>query len=274
MLAAKWMLRIVSVSIWLVVLFLVVGRAQVGHVFFNPDTTEVLSNDTFEVTLEVDTGIATIHCYIVSLEYDRTFIELLEVQEGPLLADEGFTFFFYHDWDSAYDIGCCLMKYGFYADGPGVLATLQFRAGEQAGMALLTFLRAEFSDTVTPNPNLIPVEPQDDAVIVIEVVTSSDTPASGQMPESYALSQNYPNPFNPTTEIAYQLPQPGRVRLSIYNIQGQVVRTLVDVSQPAGYHTVVWDSRTDAGRQVAGGVYLYRLEADSFVASRKMLLLR
>ncbi|MCP4414150.1 MAG: T9SS type A sorting domain-containing protein, partial [Gammaproteobacteria bacterium] len=63
-----------------------------------------------------------------------------------------------------------------------------------------------------------------------------------EMPKSYKLSQNYPNPFNPTTSISYQLPQTSDVDLSIYNLLGQKVATLVSKKQPAGSHKVEWDA--------------------------------
>lgn len=94
------------------------------------------------------------------------------------------------------------------------------------------------------------------------------------LPKKLELSQNYPNPFNPTTTIQFGLPDESRVRLVVYNILGQKVAELFNGSRRAGYHTVVWNGRNDLGRQVASGVYLYRLESSQGVVSRKMLLLK
>ncbi|MCC7261764.1 MAG: Ig-like domain repeat protein [Candidatus Latescibacteria bacterium] len=85
---------------------------------------------------------------------------------------------------------------------------------------------------------------------------------------------NYPNPFNPTTAIAYQLPEAGRVRLTIYNALGQQVRVLVEETQEAGLHTVEWNGLDAAGQPAAGGMYFCRLEAGSQSAARKMLFLK
>jgi flagellar hook assembly protein FlgD len=93
-------------------------------------------------------------------------------------------------------------------------------------------------------------------------------------PVSYALSQNYPNPFNPVTQIAYQAPETGRVRLVVYNVLGQQVRTLVDGQMVAGFYRVSWDGRDDQGRQVSSGIYLYRMEAGKFSQVHKMVLLK
>ena len=94
------------------------------------------------------------------------------------------------------------------------------------------------------------------------------------LPTTYALRQNYPNPFNPSTTISYALPERSRVRLTVYNILGQVVIELVNTERSAGEHAAVWDGRDSQRRPVSTGVYLYRLEADNFTRTRKMLLLK
>lgn len=91
---------------------------------------------------------------------------------------------------------------------------------------------------------------------------------------TFELHQNYPNPFNPTTRIAYDLPESGQVRLKIYNVTGQEVRTLVNESQVAGNHTAVWDGKDNHGNVVGSGVYIYRLSAGNDIQSREMTLLR
>ncbi len=88
-------------------------------------------------------------------------------------------------------------------------------------------------------------------------------------PVAYDLFQNYPNPFNPATTLQYQLAAPGQVRLIVYDMLGREVSTLVNEKKGAGSHTV----RFDAGR-LASGVYFYRLEANGFVQTKKMTLLR
>ncbi|MCI0514270.1 GDSL-type esterase/lipase family protein [candidate division KSB1 bacterium] len=95
-----------------------------------------------------------------------------------------------------------------------------------------------------------------------------------ERPENFELAQNYPNPFNPMTRIRYQLPEPARVMLVIYNITGQRIRTLVQEAQPAGYHFVVWDGCNEAGQMVASGIYFYQLVTPKFHQIRRMVLLR
>jgi hypothetical protein len=97
---------------------------------------------------------------------------------------------------------------------------------------------------------------------------------SDQLPYDFELSQNYPNPFNPVTTIVYDLPQRSRVTIEIYNVLDQKVRTLVDREQPAGSYTISWDGTSSSGDAVATGVYLYRFQADEYVETKKMLLLK
>ena len=104
---------------------------------------------------------------------------------------------------------------------------------------------------------------------------------SASLPREYALEQNYPNPFNPVTLLRYQLPVESNVKVRIYNLLGQEVKTLVDGRQPPGYQSQEWDSADEAGRLVGSGVYFYRIDATStadprisFAKVRKMVLLR
>ena len=94
----------------------------------------------------------------------------------------------------------------------------------------------------------------------------------GALPTTYDLSQNYPNPSNPSTVIEYALPNEGNVTIEIYNSIGQKVRTLVNEFQNAGYKSVMWNGKNDAGESVASGSYIYSLTAGDFVKTQKMIL--
>ena len=94
------------------------------------------------------------------------------------------------------------------------------------------------------------------------------------LPTTYEVSQNYPNPFNPSTTIKYQLPEISNVKLVIYNVLGQKVRTLLSDRIEAGYHSVVWDGRNDEGRAVASGIYIYKFEAGNFNRTMKLMILK
>ena len=94
-------------------------------------------------------------------------------------------------------------------------------------------------------------------------------------PEVFALANNYPNPFNPATTIKYALPQAADVELTVYNVIGQPVRTLVAEHQNAGRYVVEWDATNDSGHSLSSGMYFYRLQAGGeFLETKKMLLLK
>lgn len=97
----------------------------------------------------------------------------------------------------------------------------------------------------------------------------TDVRATELRPASYTLGQNFPNPFNPSTRITYSLPTRQLVSLKVYNMLGQEVATLVSGEQSPGSHTVVWDATT-----LSTGVYLYRLQAGSFVTVQRMVLVK
>ncbi len=108
-------------------------------------------------------------------------------------------------------------------------------------------------------------------VDVVEGVMDLESPT---LPTEYSLAQNYPNPFNPTTTIDFSVPKPGDVRLEIFNILGQSIRVLVDEYLTAGEKRVQWDGQDESGRSASSGIYLYRLTADEFGQTKKMMLLK
>jgi len=93
-------------------------------------------------------------------------------------------------------------------------------------------------------------------------------------PKTYALLQNYPNPCYSETDIAYQLPAAGRVVLEIYNISGQLVKTLVDENQEVGYHKAHWDGKDALGKSVSSGIYFYQIHAGEFTSIKKLVVMR
>jgi len=89
-----------------------------------------------------------------------------------------------------------------------------------------------------------------------------------------SLHQNHPNPFNPGTIISFTLPEPAAVNLSVYSLEGKLIKTLADRSFPAGYREIHWDGTDHRGNPVGSGVYLYRLKAGKEMLSRKMVVLK
>jgi hypothetical protein len=94
-------------------------------------------------------------------------------------------------------------------------------------------------------------------------------------PKVFSLSQNFPNPFNPSTRIQFALPTKGHVSLKIYNVAGQLVKTLADEVYEAGSHELTWDGTNNLGSSVASGVYFYKIKAaGKYENQKKMVLLR
>ena len=104
--------------------------------------------------------------------------------------------------------------------------------------------------------------------------TLADNDIETEVPTAFELLQNYPNPFNPETTIDYQIKEEIEVTIEIYNIRGQLLRTLVDKKQAAGAYSLIWDGKDDSGKGVASGIYLYLLKTKEFVKARKLTLLR
>jgi hypothetical protein len=106
---------------------------------------------------------------------------------------------------------------------------------------------------------------------VVSVEDGNQTP---ELPTNYVLEQNYPNPFNPETRINYAIPEAGYITLNIYDISGLLVRTLYQGDQSAGRYEVMWNGKNNSGSKVGSGVYFYRIQANSFTAVKKMILLK
>jgi hypothetical protein len=131
----------------------------------------------------------------------------------------------------------------------------------------LMFVYNDWNNGVPSVSDLVP------ALEGATVSLASRTP-SAMLPTEFELSQNMPNPFNPSTQINFALPSAAKVNLTVFNVLGQQVKTLVDEYMTAGYQTVTWDGRDNSGASVASGVYFYRIAAGDFAETKKMLLLK
>ena len=97
---------------------------------------------------------------------------------------------------------------------------------------------------------------------------------NGIMPKEFVLHQNYPNPFNPVTSLRYDLPENGLVNITVYDMIGRMVKTLVNGSQTAGFKSVQWNATNDRNEPVSAGLYLYTIQAGKFRQAKKMVLLK
>ena len=94
------------------------------------------------------------------------------------------------------------------------------------------------------------------------------------IPLQYIVHQNYPNPFNPVTTLRYDLPENGLVNITIYDMLGRQVKTLLNQTQDAGYRSVIWDATNDYGKPVSAGIYLYQIQVGEYISTKKMVLLK
>ncbi len=105
-------------------------------------------------------------------------------------------------------------------------------------------------------------------------LTGIDDETPTELPLKFQLVQNYPNPFNPTTNILFTTPRAEDVTLTVYDVLGRKIRTLVDKNLKPGIHTVQWDGRDQYGNAISSGIYFYRLQARDFIQTKKMILMK
>lgn len=155
------------------------------------------------------------------------------------------------------------MDYAYQVEaGQTKLFALSYTAGSNVS-SFNTELIITTNDTNTPNLN-----------IPITLTSGSDNEDPGVTPVVTALDSNYPNPFNPETTIRYSLKEKGMVRINIYNLKGQMIRSLVDEAKNSGNHRVIWNGKDERGANVASGIYFYRMETSNYSATKKMMLMK
>lgn len=201
----------------------------------------------FSVPISISDGEGVAGYHLV-FDYDHSALEFISVQPGDVYERQDRSFF-YHDADAE------------SIDISSVILSGEFEAGE---IAVVTF-RSRVTGPVTLKDKLLDVRDWNNQKAEVEFSLVAKT---GSLPTEYSLSQNYPNPFNPTTTIELALPEACQYRLTVYNIIGQVVETF-EGHADAGFVTLNWNASGHAS-----GLYLYRVTAGSFTATRKMVLLK
>jgi len=237
------------------------GPEQIGLLGLSLETSDNLTigeEFTVQVSLINNPGIVKgIHC---AVPYDSDKLELVGIAQSRELINSGSPLFFDgREMNGGIDISLALLGGNSAIGGSGTIADLTFKLIDNEDLEL-SFETIDLRD------------PENSELPAIGAGWKFDQIPG--LPSSYGLSQNYPNPFNLQARISYQLPEPGTVTLKIYNIGGQLVRTLLNEYKEAGYHDEIWDGRNDAGQEIASGVYAYIMEAKDFKASRKMVLIK
>ncbi|MBU1095932.1 MAG: T9SS type A sorting domain-containing protein [Bacteroidetes bacterium] len=156
------------------------------------------------------------------------------------------------------------MTKSYYKDGKLKVALIGLSDLKNANIATI-YIKLTDKEAVAKVNGIVSINGSEQAVAELQVK---------EIPTEFTLVQNYPNPFNPTTVIKYAITEPSQVKLSVYDITGQKIATLVNTVQEAGNYRVTWNSTNNYGQSVAAGVYIYRLEAGSFVSTKKMMLVK
>jgi hypothetical protein len=200
--------------------------------------------------------------YGFTVQFDQAryeFVEAKQVVDGLLSGTVGESALFIASNKTPGEVVVGLMNIaGQSSDGTGDLVEMVFRTQDSPLPADFQVLEGVLVDLAKN----------------VDQVTNVHIDNLDLRPTEYGLNQNMPNPFNPATTINYQIPDAGRVKIVLYNVLGQEVRTLVDQSMEAGFHNVVWDGADEYGRRAASGLYVYRMTANNFNHIRKMMLLK
>ncbi|MEO8168123.1 MAG: T9SS type A sorting domain-containing protein [bacterium] len=152
---------------------------------------------------------------------------------------------------------------GVYASPHLIDSAVILWTAPAAGSGTINFYAAGFQGTTSSSNG------QSSKVTLTTTESTTGVQSLDNSPTDFSLSQNYPNPFNPTTTIRFEIPRAVFVRLSVLNLIGQEVAVALNDMQPAGSHQIQFD-----GNGLASGVYFYRLEAGTFVDTKKFVLLR
>ena len=145
----------------------------------------------------------------------------------------------------------------------GILAIIKMQVSQSVD--------EDYIDLVIEKMRINELEPVFDVIVsVAQEVLSSDIVS---VPSQYELYQNFPNPFNPTTEIRYALAELSDVVVSVYDLKGRLMKTLISQKQPAGLNKILWDGTDNVGKKVSAGMYLYTIEAGTFRKTKKMIML-
>jgi len=227
------------------------GEVIVGLTFCRKE-----NSSNMEILLEIDTKEE-----VAGLEFDLSLdTEQMEVEEiRTSLRSQGMNLF-YHTKSGKIKIGL-LDIYNLSTLSPGKEPIVRIKLRKKAPKVDLSAVRIDQAIIVDALAEELRIEIRPNKFIET-------------LPTTFSLAQNYPNPFNPQTVIQYSLSEDCQVRISIYNILGQRVKVLVNEYQLAGYKSVVWDGKNSKGKNVASGVYFYKIQAGKFNNVKKMVLIK
>jgi hypothetical protein len=246
-------LMIFAMNYWMVGPFVysaVSGPKEDLYVELELPTAELLVGEEFETKLIVNNGADLVKGMHLVLDFDSNSLEFIGVQESDLLkSQEAKVFFKATNAKGKLDISMAVLGTGVTLAESGEIAILKFKL---------------LSNQVTEiNLKSVDLRSSENQKLQCSFGNTGVVGTGRSLPKVYALHQNHPNPFSAATDINYQIPKNSRVILQVYDLTGQLVRTLMDKIQTAGYYIAHWDGKDRTGNAVAPGVYFCRLTLQS-----------
>ncbi|MCF7833377.1 MAG: T9SS type A sorting domain-containing protein [Candidatus Marinimicrobia bacterium] len=228
-----------------------------NDLFFSIPYTES-SETTFQVPIVIERGSEYISTLDMDIHYESDYLTFSETQSDLLSPDQ------ISQNSNTISIRKTNSDDLIHLQNGDTLLVLTFNAAANVSEGDVSFI--EFSDNITATDSL---GAEMCASSRRGYIRFSSITQIADIPQDYRLHQNYANPFNPATTISYDLPQASNVTLSIYDITGRLIQTLVDQQQGSGQYSIRWDAS-----HLSSGVYIYRLQAGDFAQSKKMLLIK
>ncbi len=238
-------------------------------------TANVATEQTVSISLTLDAtnSLTEIH---LPFQFDTTYVRLDSITEGVTSPDITSLAYTVNNTNGTALINLTMSQADTSLNiGSSHLAELYFTAKSLLGTSTIDSIITDSITTYTLDSASVRYAPQVRAgSIDVDVATDINENEDIVLPDQIELLQNYPNPFNLSTTISYSLPSRSDVALNVYNILGQKIRLLLQLTQSAGNYQVIWDGRYNDGRIAPSGIYFYRLEANSHVFVKKMVLLK
>jgi hypothetical protein len=213
------------------------------------------ASGTYAVTIHLSNDGRPVKGASVELSYDRSVLQVTGVTRGDLFGGEAQAFYGHRLGEGTVRVDAAVLGKDVEVDRSGDLATIHFKVLKQGDHALKM-------ENVT-------VRNATNAALAVEEAAKVT-----ELPTTFDLAQNYPNPFNPSTTVKYQVPASVAVEVTVYNVLGERVVTLVNEMQQAGYYTVEWNGRDARNHTAPSGLYFCTMRAGDFSSVKKMMLMK
>ena len=244
---------------------------------------------TFSVSdgILLDTG--TVNITVVGLNDAPSSFALSEQDSVYITMDNFATDSISFTWDESIDVDGDELLYDFTASlivngqvkaeyNSSSLTIREMKIDHQSVFDEIFAAQAMFGEIewdVSVRDSMVEVTSENGALTLGVNASAAVLSINGELlPEVFSLHQNYPNPFNPVTKLRYDLPENGNVNITIYDMLGREVKTLINQAQDAGYRSLIWDATNDYGKPVSAGIYLYQIQAGEYMQTKKMVLLK